>query len=112
MDDPSDQPDSATDQTATPPKEELLTDFHPFYNILLWSRNKAVFRPEEPEDSVIGFMPMDVSLFWKKLEIYFKVNPTIKLLNSESLRKERSEVRILKAKSRLIRTLQGLINRV
>lgn len=91
--------DPGTDQPATPPQDLETSDYHPCHNLLKQSH-------EQMMEILTGFGE-DGS--WNGLEASFKLHPTIRLLSSEALRKERSFVRILKAKSRFITKLQRLI---
>jgi hypothetical protein len=89
-----------TDQSATPPLELTYFEYHPFFNLLAESQREMMFQ--------IGRDGGGVE-FWHQLDRWVKVEPTIRLLSSEALRKERSQVRILRAKSRFIKTLERLI---
>jgi len=55
------------------------------------------------EGEATGVATDSMDGLWERLESYLKVVPVVRLISSEYLRKERSQVRILKAKSRLIK---------
>jgi len=96
-------PDEASDtvqSTIIAPELNSL-DFHPCLNLL--------YRSHKELREVLTRISEGGS--WCELERVFKLHPTIHLLSSETLRKERSQVRILKAKTRFITILQRLITK-
>jgi len=52
--------------------------------------------------------PDDFAKLWSGLDLAIRKAPAVRLISSESLRKERSQVRILKDKSRLIKQIERL----
>jgi len=95
------QETSDTVQSTTPNLELSKTEYNPFFNLLKESQLQMY--------KILLGVAVDGS--WSELDKIFKLHPTIRLLSSETLRKERSQVRILKAKSRFIRILQRLLVR-
>jgi len=90
---------SDTVQSTTPSLKPSKIEYNPLLNLLKESQSemyKTLLRVAEGGS-------------WSELERVFKLHPTIRLLSSEVIRKERSQVRVLKAKSRFIKTLQRLL---
>jgi len=91
-----------TDHPTTQPLELTPEDVVPQLWLLTESRVK-MRQVIGAEGEATGVYTGQMEGLWERLESYLKVVPVVRLLSSESLRKERSQVRILKAKSRLIK---------
>lgn len=92
------------------PQEFFYLFYHPLYNVVLCSRNKMLEIVEDAGQRAMEHLSArSFSGLCRELEYYLKDQTSVRLLSSQALRKERSQVRILKAKSRLITHIQRLI---
>lgn len=103
--------------TAEPCNSQLNSVEHhpvecvPLLNVLLQSREEMRRMMEHEGESLMGrFTPQEANELWGKLEVYLQGYPAVRLLTSETLKRERSQRRILKAKARIITKIQGFIN--
>jgi hypothetical protein len=82
----------------------------PHLSLLRGSRDRMLLMIEKQGDNLRKtYKSPSSDEFWQELEFWFKDQPVIRILTSADLCKERSNVRILKAKSRLIRMINRLI---
>lgn len=110
MDDPGETPqDYDTNQSST--QSRLLTpyDYQPQLNLLRESRRVFLDVIEAEGERTLSENIRDLPTLWSGLDHAIRKATVVRLISSESFRKERSQTRILKTKSRLIKLMESLV---
>jgi len=103
---------SDTNQSATPARKLSPYDFQPHLGLLRDSRRVFLdIIGAEGERALEQNSNRDLSSLWGGLDLAIRKAPVVRLISSESFRKERSQVRILKTKSRLIRYMERFVTK-
>jgi len=98
--------DSDTNQSTTQSRPLTPYDFQPQLNLLLESRLVFLDVIGAEGERALAENYKDLSELWGGLDLAIRKAPVVQLLSSDSFRKERSQVRILKTKSRLIKIME------
>lgn len=102
---------SDTNQSATPIRTLTPCDFQPHLGLLRDSRRVFLDIIGAEGERALEQNSKDLSALWGGLDLAIRKAPVVRLISSESFRKERSQVRILKTKSRLIRYMERFVTK-
>jgi len=95
-----------TNQSTTQTRTLTPYDYQPQLNLLLESRIVFLDVIGAEGERELAQNYKDLAELWSGLDLAIRKAPVIQLLSSDSFRKERSQVRILKTKSRLIKIME------
>lgn len=98
-----------TNQSATPIKKLTPCDFQPHLGLLRDSRRVFLEVIGAEGERALEENSRDLASLWGGLDLAIRKAPVVKLISSDSFRKERSQVRILKTKSRFIRIMERFV---
>jgi len=98
-----------TNQSATPITKLTPCDFQPHLGLLRDSRRVFLEVIGAEGERALEENSRDLASLWGGLDLAIRKAPVVKLISSDSFRKERSQVRILKTKSRFIRIMERFV---